>query len=146
MKALSGLGIRLALDDFGSGYSSLGYLTRLPFDRLKVDRAFVDGISTAPEKRKLLSGIIALSRGLGMTVVAEGAELPAEVDVLGELDCDLVQGFVYSPPVAPDQAPLVAASIECEALMRRAGVQASRPAHALRPVGGSRRQRPPLAG
>jgi diguanylate cyclase (GGDEF)-like protein/PAS domain S-box-containing protein len=115
LTALSALGVRLALDDFGSGYSSLGYLTRLPFDRLKVDRAFVDGISTAPEKRKLLGGIIALSHGLGMTVVAEGAELPAEADVLGGLDCDLVQGFVFSPPVAAGEAPLVAASIEREA-------------------------------
>ena len=115
LTALSGLGIRLALDDFGSGYSSLGYLTRLPFDSLKVDRAFVDGISTAPERRKLLGGIIALSHGLGMKVVAEGAELPAEVDVLGGLDCDLVQGFVLSPPIAADKAPLAAASIEREA-------------------------------
>jgi diguanylate cyclase (GGDEF)-like protein/PAS domain S-box-containing protein len=115
LKALSALGLRLALDDFGSGYSSLGYLTRLPFDWLKVDRAFVDGISTAPEKRKLLAGIIALSHGLGMTVVAEGAELPAEMDVLVALDCDLVQGFVISPPIAPDQAPLVASRIEREA-------------------------------
>jgi diguanylate cyclase (GGDEF)-like protein/PAS domain S-box-containing protein len=115
LTALSGLGARLALDDFGSGYSSLGYLTRLPFHCLKIDRAFVDGISTAPEKRKLLGGIIALSHGLGMTVVAEGAELPAEVDVLGSFDCDLVQGFVFSLPVAADQAPLVAASIEHEA-------------------------------
>ncbi|MGY3691257.1 diguanylate cyclase (GGDEF)-like protein/PAS domain S-box-containing protein [Bradyrhizobium sp. USDA 3240] len=115
LTALSGLGVRLALDDFGSGYSSLGYLTRLPFHWLKVDRAFVDGISTAPEKRKLLGGIIALSHGLGMTVVAEGAELAAEVDVLGGLDCDLVQGFVFSPPVAADKAPLVAAGIEREA-------------------------------
>ncbi|VIO77575.1 bifunctional diguanylate cyclase/phosphodiesterase [Bradyrhizobium ivorense] len=112
LTALSALGARLALDDFGSGYSSLGYLTRLPFDRLKVDRAFVDGISTAPEKRKLLGGIIALSHGLGMTVVAEGAELPAEVDVLGGLDCDLVQGFVFSQPIAADDAPLVATRIE----------------------------------
>lgn len=115
LTALSGLGVRLALDDFGSGYSSLGYLTRLPFHWLKVDRAFVDGISTAPEKRKLLGGIIALSHGLGMTVVAEGAELAAEVDVLGGLDCDLVQGFVFSPPVTADKAPLVAASIERDA-------------------------------
>lgn len=115
LTALSGLGVRLALDDFGSGYSSLGYLTRLPFHSLKVDRAFVDGISTVPEKRKLLGGIIALSHGLGMKVVAEGAELPAELDLLGGLDCDLVQGFVFSPPIAADEAPLVAASIEREA-------------------------------
>jgi diguanylate cyclase (GGDEF)-like protein/PAS domain S-box-containing protein len=110
--ALSGLGVRLALDDFGSGYSSLGYLTRLPFDRLKVDRSFVDGVSIHPEKRKLLGGIIALSRGLGMSVVAEGAERAAEVDVLRELGCDVVQGYVYSRPVAPDKAPVVADAIE----------------------------------
>lgn len=110
--ALSALGVRLALDDFGSGYSSLGYLTRLPFDRLKVDRSFVDGVSTQPEKRKLLGGIIALSRGLGMSLVAEGAERPAEVDVLRELGCDIVQGYVYSRPVDPEMAPVVADSIE----------------------------------
>ncbi|KAF0122613.1 MAG: diguanylate cyclase/phosphodiesterase, partial [Xanthobacteraceae bacterium] len=116
LSALSALGVRLALDDFGSGYSSLGYLTRLPFDRLKVDRSFVDGIATRPDKRKLLGGIIALSRGLGMTVIAEGAERPAEVDVLTELGCDIVQGYVFSRPVTPDMAPVVAASIEREAL------------------------------
>ncbi len=126
LTALSGLGVRLALDDFGSGYSSLGYLTRLPFDWLKVDRTFVDGISSAPEKRKLLGGIIALSHGLGMKVVAEGAELPPEVDVLRGLDCDLVQGFVFSPPITPDQAPLVAAGIEREACRTQPNGIASR--------------------
>jgi len=115
LTALSALGVRLALDDFGSGYASLGYLTRLPFDRLKVDRSFVDGIATRPDKRKLLGGIIALSRGLGMTVIAEGAERPAEVDVLADLGCDIVQGYVFSRPVVPDVAPVVAASIEREA-------------------------------
>ena len=112
LTALSALGVRLALDDFGTGYSSLGYLTRLPFDRLKVDRSFVDGIATQPEKRKLLGGIIALSRGLGMSVVAEGAEREAEVEVLSELGCDCVQGFVFARPVAPEAAPAIARAIE----------------------------------
>ncbi|MET0905097.1 MAG: EAL domain-containing protein, partial [Tardiphaga sp.] len=89
-----------------------GYLTRLPFNSLKIDRTFVDGISTVPEKRKLLGGIIALSHGLGMTVVAEGAELSAELDLLAEFDCDAVQGYVFSRPVAADQALSVAARIE----------------------------------
>lgn len=112
LAALSGLGVKLALDDFGSGYSSLGYLTRLPFNCLKIDRTFVDGISTVPEKRKLLGGIIALSHGLGMSVVAEGAELSAELALLTEFDCDVVQGYVFSPPVTADQVPSVAAMIE----------------------------------
>ncbi|NEW89055.1 EAL domain-containing protein, partial [Rhodopseudomonas sp. WA056] len=101
--------------DFASGYSSLGYLTRLPFNRLKIDRTFVDGIATVPEKRKLLGGIIALAHGLGMSVVAEGAELQAEVDLLAAFDCDFVQGYAFSRPVAADQAPVVAAEIEREA-------------------------------
>ncbi|MFL9501719.1 EAL domain-containing protein [Rhodopseudomonas palustris] len=112
LAALSKLGIQLALDDFGSGYSSLGYLTRLPFNRLKIDRTFVDGIATVPEKRKLLGGIIALAHGLGMSVVAEGAELAAEVDLLTAFDCDFVQGYVFSRPVAADQAVMVAGEIE----------------------------------
>lgn len=115
LAALSKLGVQLALDDFGSGYSSLGYLTRLPFNCLKIDRTFVDGIATVPEKRKLLGGIIALSHGLGMSVVAEGAEMAAEVDLLAAFDCDFVQGYVFSPPIAAKQAPLVAANIEREA-------------------------------
>jgi len=115
LAALSKLGIQLALDDFGSGYSSLGYLTRLPFNCLKIDRTFVDGIATVPEKRKLLGGIIALSHGLGMSVVAEGAELAEEVNLLTGFDCDFVQGYVFSKPITADQAPLVAAEIEREA-------------------------------
>ncbi|WP_420134790.1 EAL domain-containing protein [Rhodopseudomonas sp.] len=112
LAALSKLGIQLALDDFGSGYSSLGYLTRLPFNCLKIDRTFVSGIATVPEKRKLLGGIIALSHGLGMSVVAEGAELPEEVELLRAFDCDCVQGYVFAKPVAADEAPKVAAEIE----------------------------------
>jgi diguanylate cyclase (GGDEF)-like protein/PAS domain S-box-containing protein len=115
LAALSKLGVQLALDDFGSGYSSLGYLTRLPFNCLKIDRIFVDGIATVPEKRKLLGGMIALSHGLGMRVVAEGAEIAAEVDLLAAFDCDFVQGYVFSPPIAAEQAPLVAAKIERDA-------------------------------
>jgi diguanylate cyclase (GGDEF)-like protein len=120
LAALSKLGIQLALDDFGSGYSSLGYLTRLPFNCLKIDRTFVDGIATVPEKRKLLGGIIALSHGLGMSVVAEGAELAAEVELLSAFDCDFVQGYVFSKPVAADQALRVAANLEQAARRKRA--------------------------
>ncbi|WP_439574120.1 sensor domain-containing protein [Phreatobacter sp.] len=135
LSALVGLGVRLALDDFGSGYSSLGYLTRLPFDRLKVDRSFVEGVATRPEKRKLLGGIIALSRGLGLTVVAEGAERQSEVRVLAELGCDLVQGFVFARPVAPEAAPLVASAIERQVVAAPAPLPAA-------PV---RQASPPLA-
>jgi diguanylate cyclase (GGDEF)-like protein len=101
---LKQLGVTLALDDFGTDYSSLGYLTQLPFDKLKIDRIFVDGIADTARARKLLEGIIALGRGLGMTIVAEGAEKPAEVEILRALRCDQVQGFVYARPMVASDA------------------------------------------
>lgn len=95
---LKRLGVTLALDDFGTDYSSLGYLTQLPFDKLKIDRIFIDGIAESERARKLLEGIIALGRGLNMTIVAEGAEKPEEVDILRGFSCDIVQGYVFARP------------------------------------------------
>ena len=104
LTALKGLGVTLALDDFGTGYSSLGYLTQLPFDTIKIDRIFVDGIAASKPARRLLEGIIALGRGLGMTIVAEGAETADEVAILGQFRCDLVQGYIFARPAAAGDA------------------------------------------
>ncbi len=104
LTSLKKLGVTLALDDFGTGYSSLGYLTQLPFDKLKIDRVFVDGIVNSRRKRKLLEGMVALGRGLGMTVIAEGAEMPEEVDILRSFNCDCVQGFVFARPCIAAEA------------------------------------------
>jgi len=104
LTALKSLGVTLALDDFGTGYLSLGYLTQLPFDTIKIDRIFVDGIANSESVRKLLEGIIALGRGLGMTIVAEGAETAEEVAILGEFRCDLVQGYIFARPAAAKDA------------------------------------------
>jgi diguanylate cyclase (GGDEF)-like protein len=95
---LKRLGVTLALDDFGTDYSSLGYLTQLPFDKLKVDRIFVAGIAESDRARKLLEGIIALGHGLGMKIVAEGAEVEVEVALLKQFQCDMVQGYVFGRP------------------------------------------------
>jgi diguanylate cyclase (GGDEF)-like protein len=103
LSALRNLGVTLALDDFGSGYSSLSYLQKLPFDKLKIDRAFVSGIEHDGDKRKLLDGMIDLSHALNLSVVAEGAETDGEVSLLRELGADQVQGYALSRPVpAPD--------------------------------------------
>jgi diguanylate cyclase (GGDEF)-like protein len=104
LNELKSLGVTLALDDFGTGYSSLGYLTQLPFDTIKIDRIFVDGIANSESARKLLEGIIALGRGLGMMIVAEGAETVDEVAILGQFRCDLVQGYIFARPAAADDA------------------------------------------
>jgi len=101
MKALRDLGIHLSIDDFGTGYSSLSYLARFPITTLKIDRAFVKDVETNPFTAEIARAIIGLSRGLNLEVVAEGAELAAQVDFLRENGCDMVQGFYFSKPLPP---------------------------------------------
>jgi diguanylate cyclase (GGDEF)-like protein/PAS domain S-box-containing protein len=113
LQALKGLGVTLALDDFGTDYSSLGYLTQLPFDKLKIDRIFVDGVTKSDRSRELLRGIVGLGRGLGMKVVAEGAETLDEVAILSEFSCHLVQGFAFARPCPAQEA--LAFAQRCEA-------------------------------
>ena len=132
LKELKGLGVTLALDDFGTDYSSLGYLTELPFDKLKIDRIFVDGITDSDRARELLKGIIALGRGLGMAVVAEGAEKPGEVEILRELSCDLAQGYVFArPTVAADALAFARACEAREPLLEAPASEPSKPTQAL---------------
>ena len=94
----------MALDDFGTNYSSLGYLIGLPFDKLKIDRIFIDGVANSTRAQKLLEGIIALGRGLGMKTIAEGAEIPREVEILRSFGCDMVQGYVFARPAVAIEA------------------------------------------
>ncbi|MGH2858257.1 MAG: putative bifunctional diguanylate cyclase/phosphodiesterase, partial [Solirubrobacteraceae bacterium] len=102
LAALKALGVRLVLDDFGTGYSSLSYLQRLPLDALKVDRSFVAGLGTEPRGTAITEAIVAMSRALALDVVGEGAETELQVGELTRLGCDLVQGYHFSRPVAPD--------------------------------------------
>jgi diguanylate cyclase (GGDEF)-like protein/PAS domain S-box-containing protein len=122
---LKALGVTLALDDFGTDYSSLGYLTQLPFDKLKIDRIFIDGIAESARARKLLEGIVALGRGLGMSIVAEGAEKIAEVDILRGFRCDFVQGYVYARPMIGSDAIAFARARERGAPAELVTVQAA---------------------
>jgi diguanylate cyclase (GGDEF)-like protein len=108
---LKSLGVLLALDDFGTGYSSLSYLEKLPFDLLKIDRAFVNGIESDSKKRELLKGIIALAHTLGIEIVAEGAETEGELLQLRSLNADYVQGYVLSRPLPAEEALAAARSI-----------------------------------
>ena len=113
LKALKELGVTLALDDFGTKYSSLAYLTQLPFDKLKIDRMFIQGATVSKRSCELLTGVIGLGRGLGMTVQAEDAETAEEVELLREFGCDLVQGYFYAGPTVASEA--VKFARECEA-------------------------------
>jgi diguanylate cyclase (GGDEF)-like protein/PAS domain S-box-containing protein len=94
------MGARLAIDDFGIGYSSLVYLQRLPIDEVKIDRSFVTNLASAPADAVIASSTIDLAHNLGMTVVAEGAEDEDALDILAEYGCDSAQGYVFSRPCA----------------------------------------------
>ncbi|MCA1842403.1 MAG: EAL domain-containing protein [Actinobacteria bacterium] len=105
LKQLKKLGVRLAIDDFGTGYSSLSYLRRFPIDVLKIDRSFVDGVCEGSEKQALLRTIVELGRALRLETVAEGIEVPEELDQLRSMDCELGQGFYFARPVEADDMP-----------------------------------------
>lgn len=110
LDALRTLGIDIALDDFGTGYSSLSYLKRLPLGKLKIDRSFVSGLPDDADNLAIVRAILALARHLGFCITAEGVETPAQARLLGELEADSLQGYLFSRPVP---------ATEIEALARR---------------------------
>jgi predicted signal transduction protein with EAL and GGDEF domain/DNA-binding response OmpR family regulator len=103
LQALKALGVAVSVDDFGTGYASLAYLKRLPIDVLKIDRSFVAELETSRDSAALVAGIVAMAHGLRLDVVAEGVETPVQMQRLAERGCRLMQGFLFSRPVSPDQ-------------------------------------------
>ncbi len=117
--ALRKAGVRVALDDFGTGYSSLGRLQDLPVDTLKIDQSFTSMIHTGKENLPILSCMISMAHGLGLTVTAEGVETAAQAEYLMNLDCDSLQGFLFSGPEAePALASAIARSAGAFAALR----------------------------
>ena len=98
LTALAALGVRIAVDDFGTGYASLTYLQRFPVHELKIDRSFVDSLVDRPADRAIAGACVHLARALGLACVAEGVETQAQREVLVELGCDLAQGYLFSRP------------------------------------------------
>lgn len=103
LEQLVAAGFTLALDDFGTGYSSLAYLARFPIHTLKIDRSFVSEMLNHAQSRAIVESTIALARGLGLKVTAEGVEQEAEAQLLRELGCDYAQGYLFSKPVPEAQ-------------------------------------------
>jgi diguanylate cyclase (GGDEF)-like protein len=104
LRQLKTLGIRIAIDDFGAGYSSLGYLSRLPVDRIKLDKSLVHNISTQWKDAAILGSIIDLGKKLGLEVIAEGVETEQQFQVLKQLGCPQVQGYLLARPAPPQEA------------------------------------------
>jgi len=117
LSELRGLGVQIAIDDFGSEYSSLAYLKRFPVSTLKIDKTFVDSlVNNDSADATLIGTIVAMARTLGITTVAEGVETSKQAAQLVELGCDAVQGYLYSRPVGPDRLCEVVSSLRSHRL------------------------------
>ncbi len=100
---LNEIGVEISIDDFGTGYSSLAYLTTLPISELKIDRSFVRDLGMTPQSSAVVTAIIALARSLGLRVIAEGVENLRQMEVLHRLGCGVMQGFLFSKPLPPEE-------------------------------------------
>ena len=98
------MGLGVALDDFGTGYSSLGQLRSMPISALKIDRSFIADLRTQGTERTIIEAIITMGHALGLRIIGEGVERSDQRDILRELACDEIQGFVFSAPLAPEKA------------------------------------------
>jgi len=103
LQELADLGVALSMDDFGVGYSNLYYLKRFPMNNLKIDKSFVRDISTQPDDRSIVDTIINMSRCLKLKVIAEGVETSEQLAFLRELNCDLMQGYLFSRPLPAEE-------------------------------------------
>jgi EAL domain-containing protein (putative c-di-GMP-specific phosphodiesterase class I) len=104
LKQLSNLGISLSMDDFGTGYSSLGYLKQFPFDTLKIDRSLIKDLDSTVQDRAIINAVITLGKGLNLNVVAEGVETIKIKDLLINLGCEYIQGYLFSKPLPVEEA------------------------------------------
>jgi len=110
LKELKRAGVKIMIDDFGTGYSSMNYLRRLPVDALKIDISFIRNVITNPSDAVIVKTIIAMAHNLGIKVIAEGVEDRLQLEFLREHGCDIIQGYLLSPPLP---------ARDCQALLER---------------------------
>jgi EAL domain-containing protein (putative c-di-GMP-specific phosphodiesterase class I) len=129
LNRLHAMGLKISLDDFGTGYASLNYLLTFPFDKIKIDRSFVNDIENREESRAIVGAVISLANQLGMCTLAEGVEHETQLSKLREQGCEMVQGWLFGKAMPADHyasdlgtttMPLVAAPEEKPAKRRAA--------------------------
>jgi diguanylate cyclase (GGDEF)-like protein/PAS domain S-box-containing protein len=136
MNAVRRLGVGLSLDDFGTGYSSLSRLMQLPIRELKIDRSFMRDIERDQSARAIVTTVVGVGQSLQLAVVAEGVETDGQRNLLTELGCDVVQGFLYAPALSPNafgRWVLDHSAKRASAMLRRIGQSLSQPAAASSP-------------
>jgi diguanylate cyclase (GGDEF)-like protein len=122
LRRLKALGVRISMDDFGSGYSSLSYLQAFPFDKIKIDRAFVMNLGRNPQSAAIVRAVIDLGHGLEMSIVAEGVETLEQLGFLAEEGCDAVQGYLLGKPAPIGQyAALIGGTSNVMESVRKTG-------------------------
>lgn len=119
MRELRELGVHLAMDDFGTGTSSLKCLQQYPFDTIKIDRSFIQDLRAVPDVLAVIHATVGLITNLGMTSVAEGVEESGQLAILQSLGCSMAQGYLFSAPVSAEQLPFALESAERPALLAR---------------------------
>jgi diguanylate cyclase (GGDEF)-like protein len=113
LHSLRALGVRVALDDFGTGYSSLSYLRSFPFDKIKIDRSFIEDLLAHDGAKAIIRSITTLAEALGMETTAEGVENISQLDILREQGCNQIQGFYFSKPISSSEVTaLIAARLD----------------------------------
>ena len=105
LEALRAAGMSIAVDDYGTGYSSLAQLKRMPVQQLKIDKSFILRLDDGGDDAIIVRSTIEMGHNLGLEVVAEGVETPASRELLRELGCDYLQGYLISRPVAAEEVP-----------------------------------------
>ncbi len=111
LRKLQEIGVRVSLDDFGTGHSSLSCLHEWPLDVVKIDRSFVSNLVESPKSQALVKAILSITREFGMTAVAEGIETQAQLDLLSSFGCTRAQGYVFSKPLSAEELPLYVSGV-----------------------------------
>jgi EAL domain-containing protein (putative c-di-GMP-specific phosphodiesterase class I) len=117
LRRIKALGVRIALDDFGTGYSSLSYLRSFPFDKIKIDRAFVSDLNEKSDNVVIVQAVVSIARAFGMTTTAEGVETENQQNFLAALGCDEVQGYLYSAPVPIEEVSALIDKLATQKIM-----------------------------
>jgi len=103
LECFKGIGVGIAIDDFGTGYSSLNYLKHIPLTKLKIDKSFIDDITTNKKDRAIAESIINIAKGLDIEVLAEGVETKDQYELLEQMGCEIIQGYYFSKPLPPEE-------------------------------------------